>query len=340
MRPVARKIKGVNRQTDIMITIPLVCREVKTGNLVCRLMTPYEGRWHLVVTDNFYTSILLCEHLLAKKIYTIGTINKNMCGFPAVLTFRKGQKELERGESRMVFNGSTAVCLWKDKKLVYFAGTTDITSRSVSMQRWIGGRKQAVSCPLMVRTYNEHMGGTDLNDQYTRMRKQRRHYKYPSRVIVKCFQWAAFNAYIIALESQPHHLAGSSSTPITSGWMSSFSSFLVKLRSELVPEEAFPVSTTQHRYQRVLKKTATTTTGTPARLDGLKHMVWADPQEKGKTCRVCQEKISRALKQGKTTLPPSGKPRTKCLKCNVFLCCGTNKRNCWYDYHTKLSYWL
>ena len=32
MRPVARKNKGGNRQTDIMIPIPLVCREVKKQN--------------------------------------------------------------------------------------------------------------------------------------------------------------------------------------------------------------------------------------------------------------------------------------------------------------------
>ena len=34
-----------------------------------------QGRYHFAITDKFYTSMALCQHLLEHKIYTVSTIN-------------------------------------------------------------------------------------------------------------------------------------------------------------------------------------------------------------------------------------------------------------------------
>ena len=34
------------------------------------------------------------------------------------------------------------------------------------------------------------------------------------------------------------------------------------------------------------------------------------------------------------------KSTLKCMKCNVYLCNGKKGSNCFYEYHSRLQYWL
>ena len=52
------------------------------------------------------------------------------------------------------------------------------------------------------------MGGTDKNDQMTRLQRCRRHYKWPRRLTMKFFMWTTYNAYVIQGYDIPHAQAG------------------------------------------------------------------------------------------------------------------------------------
>ena len=62
-------------------------------------------------------------------------------------------------------------------------------------------------------------------------------------------------------------------------------------------------------------------------------------------CAVCLKKQQEFLRRNrgvsKKDCPFKDRKTTfKCLKCNVYLCIGKEGSNCFYDYHSKLEYWL
>ena len=96
--------------------------------------------------------------------------------------------------------------MWKDRKApVYFAATTEFNSFT-NVVCWVkrSHKHESRSCPQCVLTYNQHMGGVDLNNQMTRVEKERRHYHWTRRLIIKLFIQTAYNAYILALERLPY----------------------------------------------------------------------------------------------------------------------------------------
>ena len=44
-------------------------------------MEPFLGKWHVLYTDNFYTSPLLAKHFLLKDTHLYGTLKKNRKSF-------------------------------------------------------------------------------------------------------------------------------------------------------------------------------------------------------------------------------------------------------------------
>jgi len=69
-------------------------------------------------------------------------------------------------------------------------------------------KRVPVSCPAIAKPYNAYMGGTDRNDQLTKLHRSRWHYKWPRRLIIKFFMWAAYNAYILQNYKIPHKQPG------------------------------------------------------------------------------------------------------------------------------------
>ncbi|POM70506.1 Hypothetical protein PHPALM_13039 [Phytophthora palmivora] len=59
------------------------------------LPPPREGVYHAVVTDRFYTSVQLAMQLLARNVYSAGTIQTNKKGFPPTLIYLEGQPQLQ-----------------------------------------------------------------------------------------------------------------------------------------------------------------------------------------------------------------------------------------------------
>ncbi|KAE9241192.1 hypothetical protein PF002_g9390 [Phytophthora fragariae] len=65
------------------------------------LPTPKDGVFHAVVTDRFYTSVQLALQLLARNVYTVGTIQTNKKGFPPALIASEAARPVDvaRGSS-------------------------------------------------------------------------------------------------------------------------------------------------------------------------------------------------------------------------------------------------
>ena len=167
-----------------------------TGNLVVRLSELVRDQNYCLFTDRFYTSVDLAEYLLVNRGTRLcGTAMTNRKSFPKELI--KQNKELAKGNSELLFNGHVAAFVWKDKKPIYFVTSAYVDSPHTHVTRYDATehRKVPVPCPKSVKCYNQYMGGTDKNDQMTRLQKSRRHYKWPRRLMMKFFMWAAYNAY-------------------------------------------------------------------------------------------------------------------------------------------------
>ena len=152
-----------------------------TGNLVVRLTDTDEikGQNHIVYTDRFYTTVTLAEILLTRGIRLCGTAMTNRLSFPKDL--KRRSKELAKGEYVLLFNGEVAAIVWFDKRPVFFVSSVYVDAPVTTVQRYDATQQKRVpiNCPETVKSYNIHMGGTDLNDQMTRLHKCRRHYKWP-----------------------------------------------------------------------------------------------------------------------------------------------------------------
>lgn len=59
------------------------------SNVVKNLVLPLHGRGHVVVMDNFFTSIPLLMHLQENGTYAMGTVCSNHVGIPIVLKDKK-----------------------------------------------------------------------------------------------------------------------------------------------------------------------------------------------------------------------------------------------------------
>ena len=176
-----------------------------TGNLVVRLSSPYSGQNYCLYTDRFYTSVALCEHLLGVDTLLCGTAQTNRKKFPKDLV----KKKMDRGSSDMRFNGKCAAFVWCDKRPIYFVTSTHVDAPQQTVMRYDARehRRIPVTCPKAVKSYNQFMGGTDKNDQLTRLQRCRRHYRWPRRLTMKFMMWAIFNNVQHATSSYASGLA-------------------------------------------------------------------------------------------------------------------------------------
>eukprot|EP00644_Phytophthora_capsici_P010910 jgi/Phyca11/104247/e_gw1.9.609.1 len=90
--------------------------------------------FRLVVTDRFYTSVVLAIQLLLMGFYTVGTIMTNRIGFPASLRPKKGDpKTRSKHFMRGSFAKQMSAIKWWDSKPVFFLCTgNDLTLERVA----------------------------------------------------------------------------------------------------------------------------------------------------------------------------------------------------------------
>jgi len=300
-----------------------------TGDLVAWLCKPFEGWNHCVFTDRFCTSVNVAEYLLDKQGTRLcGTAMTNRKKFPKQII----QKKMERSSHSLLYNGKTDAVVWCDKKPIYFLATKYVTDADTTVLRYDAKehKRVPVSCPAIVKAYNSYMGGTDKNDQMTKLQRCRRHYKWPRRLMVKFFVWCAFNAYVICNRYKPHIVPGKR--------IHTFRMFVHELCHGLVGS-----------YRRAPLPTSRQKSGEEhARLQNEPNFPVHLPERPSEAtqnnrCTVCAEKYKQAKRThpdaGDKDLPKRSKTVYWCKTCKVFLCIGTGSENCFESYHSKVQYW-
>ena len=61
-----------------------------------------------------------------------------------------------------------------------------------------------IACLIAISEYNQHMGGVDLNDQMTSVRKDLKQLRWYFRVFLKMVMMATFNAFTLENSIIPH----------------------------------------------------------------------------------------------------------------------------------------
>jgi hypothetical protein len=100
--------------------------ELVGSDIVLVALRGLERRGHVVITDNFFTGVLLFRTLLERGFYATGTVKKRSRGFPASLAGFPSQHRPPRGTLVTKMHRSqeiVAIC-WEDSKLVWLILTT------------------------------------------------------------------------------------------------------------------------------------------------------------------------------------------------------------------------
>ncbi|CAK9816580.1 PiggyBac transposable element-derived protein 4 [Anthophora quadrimaculata] len=142
------------RDTDIVNNFATIGQSV---NVVMRLLRPYLGKGHTVITDNWYTSPHLYNLLHKYKTNAFGTVRKNRRDMPHIEgNLRKGRFDYRCTDNLLALR-------WRDKKDVWMLS-------SVHEPKMIetGRRNYVTGLPKLkpecVANYNIKMGSVDRVD--------------------------------------------------------------------------------------------------------------------------------------------------------------------------------
>ena len=145
-----------------------------------------------VLFDNFFASSNLSQTLFEKNIYSIGTV------WAKSKTCQKSQKS-----DCKLKTCTNVICVkWMDNQAVTLirsnAGNLNQILSVLPCQKGASS-KSTVPCPIIVKKYNQSMGGVDLCDQYTAAYHLDRRSKFPFylRIFFDLMDVAMVNSFII-----------------------------------------------------------------------------------------------------------------------------------------------
>lgn len=114
-------------------------------------------------TTNSFLIIIFHQYeiLQGQKFLACGTIRPNRKDFPQLAD----DKTLKRGDFdyRSTPNGITAY-EWMDSKAVHLVSNYHGTDTTTVQRKERDGTKATVTCPQVVKDYNDYMGGVDMHD--------------------------------------------------------------------------------------------------------------------------------------------------------------------------------
>jgi hypothetical protein len=172
-------------------------------SVVMKLMEGYLDKNHVVIMDNFFTSIPLFSDLLSRSTYACGTVRANRKYFPEDF---KNDEDMEPGESEYWQSDNFVATIWQDKRAVRFLSTCCEAEGDDEVKR----RKKnyeslSLSCPPVVKLYSQGMGGVDRSDRmvrtYTVSRKSK---KWWFRLFYYFLDMSVANSYIL-YQNSPNH---------------------------------------------------------------------------------------------------------------------------------------
>jgi hypothetical protein len=134
------------------------------GEAAKKLIAPYYNLNHLIVMDNLFSSIPMCEELLQQSTYVLSTILPNRKLFPKSLV--KNSKNLNRYEFTYEQKENIVVYLFYDRKPVYILSSfhhPNLISNIKPHDK--DGNEHMLPVPTAVRDYNLYRGEVDNIDQ-------------------------------------------------------------------------------------------------------------------------------------------------------------------------------
>ena len=142
------------------------------ANVVHRLLVGLENRGHMVVLDNFFSSISLFVDLLGKGTYTTRTVRANRIGLPTALAKKSLYAKCTQGhlEWRMYKSQKISVIVWVDKKSVIVMSRVAPPihgpgEECPTVNRRVGHVRTAVKTSPMHHQYTSYIWGVDVADQ-------------------------------------------------------------------------------------------------------------------------------------------------------------------------------
>ena len=161
-----------------------------------------EGEPAGIYADNFFTSLDLVRHLQKKGIRYTGTARDNRIGKPCLRTNEDmGHTSVKRGEVDYCASDDGIIALkWKDNKVVTLLSNDKGVAPMGTVKRYCKDTKKRdpISCPSVILSYNAHMGGIDKSDMlvslYKTPMKSKRWYL---RLFAYCIDVALVNAWLL-----------------------------------------------------------------------------------------------------------------------------------------------
>lgn len=276
--------------------------------------------------DRYFSTIPLVDKLLSLDIYGTGTIMQNRI---KVCTF-KPDREMNRGDSQVFVRNDKKMCVtkWMDNKSVTMLSSAFGQEPVSNVQRWDKTHKtfKDISCPNVVRMYNQKMGGVDITDQmmeyYRSFFKTR---KWTFKLILHLFDLAIVNSWMEYRDDI--RSSASASKPKILDLLE----FRLNLGEYLIHSGPGKRPRTDEENETgdeeqcgdeegsKKKRYAVAMPCDDKRFDGFEHWPVSDDLKHPLRCRKEQ---------------CDSKSRMRCQKCNVYLCL-TKHKNCFVTFHQK-----
>ena len=186
----------------------------KTDQIVVGLVKELAHKGYTLYMDNFYTSVPLAIFLQAQGILCCGTMRANRKHYPAA-KLSSNVRGMKRGESVWASHKGLLALMWKDRKPVFFLSSAHDASMAEPIPRKIkdkdGQYKEInVDVPVLVKDYNQGMGGVDKSDKQAIVKKDKKQKRFYMRIFVSMLMKTNNNAYILEGHFYPHKVPGKS----------------------------------------------------------------------------------------------------------------------------------
>ena len=165
-----------------------------------------EGRGHVIITDNFFTSPRLFMALMERGFWTTGTCRKTRKGFPESLAGFPKTALPDRGHLVVKMHRSrkiAAIC-WMDSKPVFLLSTAcDPIREHTFAGRWVGRERVDFPTSPILLQYQAGMRGVDVVDQKRQEYSTQLHsHKWWHRIFMFILDSTLLNAYVLYSEDQ------------------------------------------------------------------------------------------------------------------------------------------
>lgn len=272
--------------------------------------------------DRYFTTVSLLDRLLSKGIKSTGTIMSNRLKNVHFSQDKKFQRGIWEEFTRC--DNQISVTKWKDSKCVTLISTATGAEPYSIVKRWskTENKEIEIPCPDVVKSYNQYMGGVDVCDQqmecYRTWIKTR---KWTLKVALHFIDLSIVNAWMEYREdSQKLRKRNNDIMDLMHFKISVAREWLTKSpkKRAFLSEESNSSDTEENQttIQRPQNYRAPVPPKTKVN-DGFEH--WPE------VCNIPNPKCCR-MKGCK------GRSRTKCTKCDIYLCL-TAKKNCFKIFH-------